>query len=305
MDPGAVQGCYIAIPTKMQGSDMMSYPSWTFGTTSLDEGDADYPDLALDDTDGSLSLINISTIPRTYYVTISECSSVILGDGSDAMKDCMDTVGHDYVTFISLVFPLQSLRLCKLVPRRMGKRSLRARLSTVRITSDIQDYSQTETLLTPFNIETFPLIGNGFMCTQANGGHLTHFAHTSTYHAVDFRCPVGTSVVAPFDATVVDIRNDSSNSGVRVEDLFSWNSVMLKSINSELFCEFVHIKKDSFKIKIGDTVKQGEVICESGNVGFCPEPHLHMELHTSAEPGSDSIPLLFRGLPFQVGQLYP
>lgn len=283
----------------------MKFPPWTFGSTCLDEKECDYPELALDDTDGTLSLINTSSIPRTYYVTISECECVVLGDDRDAMKHCVDNYGHDYVTFISLVFPLQSLRLCKLVPRRMGKRSLRARLSTVQITSDIQDYSETETALTAFDIETFPLIGKGFMCTQASGGNLTHFAHTSTYHAVDFRCPVGTNVVAPFNATVVDIRNDSSNSGVRVEDLFSWNSMMLKSVNSELFCEFVHIKKDSFKFKVGDEVKEGEIICESGNVGFCPEPHLHMELHTSAEPGSDSIPILFRGLPFQVGQLYP
>ena len=39
--------------------------------------------------------------------------------------------------------------------------------------------------------------------------------------------------------------------------------------------EYVHIKKDSAVVEVGDKVRRGQKVCESGEVGFSPEPHLH------------------------------
>jgi hypothetical protein len=72
----------------------------------------------------------------------------------------------------------------------------------------------------------FPLRGGPFQCTQVTlaaprpnaarasslspraqgmGGHFTHY-HASTYHAVDFRCPVGTPVLAVAAGTVTEVK---------------------------------------------------------------------------------------------------
>ena len=51
-----------------------------------------------------------------------------------------------------------------------------------------------------------------------------------------------------------------------------------------LLFEYVHIKPGSCRVKEGDTVSQGQHLCDSGDVGFCPSPHLHIQAHA---PGSD------------------
>ena len=49
----------------------------------------------------------------------------------------------------------------------------------------------------------FPLeAGRAYLCSQAFDGGLTHFAHASTRHAIDFDAPVGTPALAVADGTV-------------------------------------------------------------------------------------------------------
>jgi murein DD-endopeptidase MepM/ murein hydrolase activator NlpD len=36
----------------------------------------------------------------------------------------------------------------------------------------------------------------------------------------------------------------------------------------------------SATVKVGDRVQEGQVICLSGDVGFCPTPHLHIQVCT-------------------------
>ena len=40
----------------------------------------------------------------------------------------------------------------------------------------------------------------------------------------------------------------------------------------------------------------GQVLCESGDIGFSPEPHLHVELHSSEDPEGPSLPFSFNGV---------
>lgn len=35
------------------------------------------------------------------------------------------------------------------------------------------------------------------------------------------------------------------------------------------------------------------MICLSGDIGFCPVPHLHIQMHSSSETKSPTIPFLF------------
>jgi murein DD-endopeptidase MepM/ murein hydrolase activator NlpD len=305
----AHDGCYIAVPSgDLELSSTAEYPSWCYGSHLVRYSRMECPEIALDPYDGMLSVINSSSNARTYYVSVHGCDRIQLSNGADALENCTTGVHREYITFIVLVFPQRQVNLCKLTPKLKGKISLKRALSNVSISSDVQEYVAVTPSDRRFNLDVFPLVGaagDKYLCTQSSGGALTHFAHQSTFHAVDFRCQVGTLVVAPFDGVVVDLRNDSDNSGVRVEDLFSWNSIMIKSSEHDsIFCEFVHLKKDSFRVGVGSSVKKGHVVAESGDVGFCPEPHLHMEIHDSIQPGSQSLEIHYTGSPFVVGQEY-
>jgi len=303
--PTAHEGCYLAIPD----SDG-KFPVWCYGIEEYASDGVEVPEIALDPDDGVISLINVSKTAKTYFVTVEECKHVIGADECDLLAETHTSSGREYVTFIAMVYPNQILGLAQLIPKKVGK-NRRKSLSSIRISSDIQEYIPLppHEPTSVFVVNTFPLSPvneESFLCTQSSGGSLTHFAHPSTYYAVDFRCQVGTPVIAVFDGKVVEIRNDSSDSGVHVSNLFGWNSIMIQSSDQRWYAEYVHIKKDSFMVSVGDSVACGQVICSSGDVGFCPEPHLHFEVHVSKEPGAVSVPLVSKdGIsPFIVDQFY-
>lgn len=307
----AFTGCRIAVPRSGIDPDANEYPIWTFGVQRINSFGADIPDIVLDPDDGVVTLMNVSEISKTYYVTISKAPRVLSSKGEDFLRNPETTSQREYVTFIALVHGGFSLGLCQLAPEAASKkkRLSKSELSAVCISSDIQDYTPTGQSGDHLDLDVFPLqqssVDESFLCTQSSGGALTHFAHPSTFYAVDFRCRQGTPVVSVFDCEVVEIRNEATNSGVRVEDLFSWNSVMIKSVDADVYCEYVHVRKDSFRVSVGDRVKKGEIICESGEAGFCPEPHLHFEVHRDCIPGSPSIPILWKGSPIEAGKSYP
>ena len=165
-----------------------------------------------------------------------------------------------------------------------------------------------------------------YLCSQGEGGHLTHYM-TGNYHAIDFRCPVGTPCVAVCDGTVVECRDSNSLTGVAVSNLFKWNSISIREnddggevntgpqeassdhartndgsnpvIKGEqggpLYLEYVHIQTGSICVKPGDRVKKGQMICRSGGVGFSPEPHLHFSAFRSDDPTAPTVRVLFEG----------
>lgn len=136
---------------------------------------------------------------------------------------------------------------------------------------------------------------------------------------MDFRCPVGTPLLAVADGTVIETRDNNTLSGVAVSNLFEWNSILIQvnvhgistcrsdsgannSAQSSdeqplgidpLFVEYVHIEK-SF-VQPGDVVRKGQVIGASGSVGFSPEPHLHFAAYRTADPTAATVRVYFEG----------
>jgi hypothetical protein len=293
----AHSGCYLAIPDSTQ-----AYPEWVLGSEEFEADGSDIPDISIDPEDGTLSVINVSDTPRTYFVTVENCEHIF--DVAD--NDLLGFSPRGYITFVTLVLPARIVDLVHLVPKGDPKR-FSSNLASIVISSDVQEYIPTLSPLSPprdrFHLPILPL-STPVICTQSAGGHLTHFAHPGTYYAVDFRCPVGIPVIAVFDGRVTQIRNSTTDSGVHVQNLFAWNSIMIESEDGKWFVEYVHVQKDSFLVNEGDTVVAGQTICLSGDSGFCPEPHLHFEVHQSRADDSVSVPILYRGEEFRVGRLY-
>eukprot|EP00939_MAST-03C_sp_MAST-3C-sp1_P004662 g4662.t1 len=128
---------------------------------------------------------------------------------------------------------------------------------------------------------------HAFLCTQGFGGRLSHFFPES-YHAVDFRCDMGTPVLAVVDGTVTEICQENRDTGIHCQNLAKWNSISLRSVDG-FTVDYVHIAALSAKVRVGQRVTAGSVLCLSGNVGFSPEPHLHLEVHMSSDPQGPSI----------------
>ena len=97
--------------------------------------------------------------------------------------------------------------------------------------------------------------------------------------------------------------DDAGCSGSGAEDEGAWESdgddgttgSSPESSKKTLVVEYVHIQAGSATVSVGDRVFEGQVICLSGDVGFCPGPHLHIQAHWSAAPGAESIPMGWRG----------
>eukprot|EP00466_Bigelowiella_natans_P003498 jgi/Bigna1/73216/fgenesh1_pg.23_\ len=124
-----------------------------------------------------------------------------------------------------------------------------------------------------------------FLCIQGANGSLTHF-EAPNYHAIDLLCPVGTEVLAGCDGFVHRIVRNSTARGLRCSYLFQANSITLRT-DSGQFIEYVHIDRPVSGLNVGDRVKAGNTIAYSGEIGFTPSPHLHVEAASSISTSDD------------------
>lgn len=106
-------------------------------------------------------------------------------------------------------------------------------------------------------------------------------AGASTYHrAIDIGVPIGTSVYAAADGYVVT----TGYSSIR------GNYIMVKHADN-LYTFYQHLK--SVAVSAGRNVSKGQTIAYSGNTGIGSGPHLHFEVRTSPNYGSEVDPLKY------------
>jgi murein DD-endopeptidase MepM/ murein hydrolase activator NlpD len=75
--------------------------------------------------------------------------------------------------------------------------------------------------------------------------------------------------------------------------LFYGNYVTLDHGNGE-YSLLAHLKQGAIRVKVGDTVKQGQVIGAVGLSGSAEEPHVHYELRSAPGFDAEGIPSYFR-----------
>ena len=98
-------------------------------------------------------------------------------------------------------------------------------------------------------------------------------------------------VTAPADGYVYSISNISDDNEInQVDTRKNWgNTIILNHLNG-LYSQLSHLKKDSFKVRIGDYVTKGTVLAACGNSGRSPEPHIHFQVQYSPEIGAAPCP---------------
>lgn len=99
---------------------------------------------------------------------------------------------------------------------------------------------------------------------------------------VDFKVPAGTPVVASSTGLVV-----ASGSGGSYG-----NQVVIKHADGK-YSQYAHLSRAD--VRKGEKVDRGQVIGLSGNTGNSTGPHLHFEVRTGPDYGSDVDPTPFIG----------
>jgi hypothetical protein len=116
----------------------------------------------------------------------------------------------------------------------------------------------------------------------------------------------GREIIAPANGIVVYSRNDIPDNSypdrMTLKELFSYpdsiyavggNCVVIDHGNNE-FSLIAHMQFGSVKVKIGDSVKQGELLGLLGNSGNSSGPHLHYHLMSGKKPFQcDGLPVYF------------
>lgn len=291
--PEAGPGCFIARRDQS--------PDWMIEWEEVDPEEFDgeeVPDVAIDTEEQTLSLCNVDPFTKVAYVTVFETR--LLGANGNELPLGSSTdnqgVSTQCATFIVLCPPKVFAHLCFLdVPADQH-------ITQVRIESDVQRWEKHPNPKDEHDQRIgFPLEGGPFLCTQGEDGELTHF-FSGNLHAIDFRCPIGTPLIAVADGVVVEAKDQNMLTGIAVTNLFEWNSILIRlddrqtnggRTDGPLFVEYVHIQKTT--VKSGDRVTRGQVIGLSGSVGFSPEPHLHFSAFRSAEPTAPTVRVRFEG----------
>ncbi len=151
-----------------------------------------------------------------------------------------------------------------------------------------------------------PFWGEWFV-SQGYNGKITHLGDwgkaldfvivdesTETYKELgksreDFYC-YNKPILAPLDGYVYEIINtieENEIAGVNTAD--NWGNTIIMNHLNGIFSQISHIKKDSFKVGIGEYVTKGTILATCGNSGRSPEPHIHFQIQINPKVGSKTI----------------
>lgn len=119
----------------------------------------------------------------------------------------------------------------------------------------------------------------------------------------------GQPLVSPGDGTVVDLEDRFKDApiGGRADDFDQncpgGNYIIIKH-RENLYSYLAHIKLNSFKVEIGDTVSAGQVLALCGNSGNSDAPHIHF--HQVPKPKTavleiHGLPIVFREFNSKIG----
>lgn len=108
----------------------------------------------------------------------------------------------------------------------------------------------------------------------------------------------GTQVLAVADGRVSDLKDglpDNVGLSERAERRITLENVVgnyvILDLGQRHFAVYAHLQPGSLKVKLGDTVKAGQVVALLGNSGNSDAPHLHFHLVDGNSPlGAEGLP---------------
>jgi len=93
-------------------------------------------------------------------------------------------------------------------------------------------------------------------------------------------------IIAPLDGEVVKVIDTIENNLIGEVNLeHNWGNTIVLAHEYGLFSALSHLEADSVKVKVGDSIKKGELLATCGNSGRSPFPHLHFQFQLSDKIG--------------------
>jgi murein DD-endopeptidase MepM/ murein hydrolase activator NlpD len=106
----------------------------------------------------------------------------------------------------------------------------------------------------------------------ANSG----FSHKDEL-SFDFKMKRGSKICASRPGLVIGTKYDSDKGGLKDEFLDDGNHIIIQHDDGSTG-HYWHLEKDGVLVKVGETVKKGQLIGYSGNTGYTAFPHLHFQI---------------------------
>jgi len=134
--------------------------------------------------------------------------------------------------------------------------------------------------------------GEEYTIMQGYGGKYTH--KNEFYYSLDWYMPIGSEVLAARNGIVIEAVDNFDGHGLKPY-FYNRNNQVLIEHNDGTIARYVHFRKGGVKVKTGDSVKAGDLIGLSGDVGYSNAAHLHFSVHRAIDgKRSESIPVKFR-----------
>ena len=112
--------------------------------------------------------------------------------------------------------------------------------------------------------------GKKYLLIQGYKSKLSH----KNRMALDFKMKKGSPVTAAREGLVVRVEQGYTRGGYSKKYLGKANVVVIRHLdNSQAM--YAHLQHNSVLVKVGDSVKAGQMIAKSGSTGYSAMPHLH------------------------------
>jgi hypothetical protein len=116
--------------------------------------------------------------------------------------------------------------------------------------------------------------------------------HTGHY-MVDWLLDEGTPLLAARDGKVIEVVESFSKSGLTPEFYQKSNYVLIQHSDGSI-AQYNHLQKKGAKVKVGQQVKEGQLIALSGNTGYSSAPHLHFQVYFQKGNTIKTVPVRFK-----------
>jgi murein DD-endopeptidase MepM/ murein hydrolase activator NlpD len=153
------------------------------------------------------------------------------------------------------------------VPRTGFRLSYKYKTAMGDVTTAVQDESIEYDL--PFRK------GTSYKVVQGYNGSQSH----RDENALDFDFPEGTEIIAAREGVIVQVVQNHTES-CPYSDCNQYNNIITVMHADGTFATYAHIKYNGAKFNVGDSVKRGDVIALSSDVGYTSGPHLHFVCYT-------------------------
>ncbi|MFA7693074.1 MAG: M23 family metallopeptidase [Candidatus Hydrogenedentes bacterium] len=127
--------------------------------------------------------------------------------------------------------------------------------------------------------------GRSYFCVQGVRGVVSH--RGTGRFAYDFLMPVGSPVCAAREGVVSRVVDEHDGHGYKHPN----NLIAVTHEDGTIAC-YAHICKGGARVHVGESVKVGAHIADSGHVGHSMMPHLHFHVYDPSV--KETVPVSFR-----------